>query len=524
MRMSLLSRRNVLKVAGAGAGAAVLAALLPPVSAQAAVYTHPGLLHTEADFTRMATQVGAGLQPWKAGYDRLAANAHSQASWKPNPQTSITRGAGWPNNYQAAYNDIAAAYQNALAWKVTGNSANARTAVAILNGWASSLTVIQGSADRFLAAGLYGYQFANAAEIMRGYPGFNLAAFQYMMRKVFYPVNNEFLLHHNGACITNYWANWDLCTMNSILAIGVLCDDSSMVNQAIDYFYNGAGNGSIKHLIPYVYADGTAQCQESGRDQGHTMLDVALIGSFCQMAWNQGIDLYGYDNNRVLKMCEYVAKYNLGNDVQYTPYSWQSGSTCGGWSTQSVVSPWARGNVRPAWALIYSHYVQLKGLPAPYVTAYKDMVGTEGGGGDYGSTSGGFDQLGFGTLAYTLQANSENVPTESASPVATPSVPAAAPVTPTGSPSSAAPVTPAAQVTTPTLSSSSAAPITSDVSPPSAVTPSATSSGVPQAVGAQAGELAYTGFESAPLIGAGALLAVSGGAAVLFGSWRKRQH
>jgi hypothetical protein len=31
---------------------------------------------------------------------------------------------------------------------------------------------------------------------------------------------------------------------------------------------------------------------------------------------------------------------------------------------------------------------------------YYNLVHPEGGGGDYGSTSGGYDQLGFGTLMY----------------------------------------------------------------------------------------------------------------------------
>lgn len=35
------------------------------------------------------------------------------------------------------------------------------------------------------------------------------------------------------------------------------------------------------------------QVQESGRDQGHAMLDIALLGAFCQMAWNQGDALFG---------------------------------------------------------------------------------------------------------------------------------------------------------------------------------------------------------------------------------------
>ena len=414
-----LSRRAVLGAVGLGVAAAATAAgpaharpprntaraATIPAASAATAYAHPGMLHTQTDLNRMATQVAAGAQPWKASWDRLARNSHAASTWTANPQSSIIRGSGCSENYGIAYNDIAAAYQNALYWHVTGDTAHADAAAAILNGWASTLGDISlCSTDGYLAAGLYGYEFANAAELMRGYSGFDLAAFQNMMLSVFYPVNDDFLVNHHGACIHHYWANWDLCNMCSILAIGILCDDGAKVSQAIDYFYNGAGNGSINNLTPFAYSDGTAQCQESGRDQGHCGLDVALVGAFCQMAWNQGYDLFGYENNRVLQMCEYIAKYNLGNNVSYTTYTWYDGTGCTTLESQTTISSSSRGNVRPCWALIASHYVGVKGLSAPYSSAYAALVSPEGGGGDYGSTSGGFDQLGFGTLAHTLKS------------------------------------------------------------------------------------------------------------------------
>ena len=61
---------------------------------------------------------------------------------------------------------------------------------------------------------------------MRDYDGLDLAAFRHMMVSVFYPLNNSFLTNHNDACITDYWANWDLCTMASIMDIGILTDDA----------------------------------------------------------------------------------------------------------------------------------------------------------------------------------------------------------------------------------------------------------------------------------------------------------
>jgi hypothetical protein len=384
--------------ASASASASAGAARTPTARAAQA---YPALLHTESDFARMASKVSAGAQPWTAGWNRLVANPHSQSTWKANPQATVVRGGAGTQNYRTMYNDIHAAYQNALRWKISGEAAHGDAARDILNAWSATLKTLTGDADRFLAAGIYGYQFANAAALMRGYPGFDLGRFQRMMLSVFYPMNDDFLTHHNGACITNYWANWDLCTMASILGIGILCEDQALVNQAVDYFESGPGNGAVAHAVPFLYPGGLGQWQESGRDQGHTMLGIGLMGAVCEMAWNQGIDLYGYDESRFLRGCEYVASYNLGNEVPFTTYVWRNGDTCA-WQSQSAISSGSRGQNRPIWELVYNHYVKRQGMSAPHVTAYAALVRPEGGGGDYGPDSGGYDQLGFGTLTATI--------------------------------------------------------------------------------------------------------------------------
>jgi len=71
--------------------------------------------------------------------------------------------------------------------------------------------------------------------------------------------------------------------------------------------------------------------------------------------------------------------------------------------TQDRIADAGRGNIRPAWELLYNHYVVLKGLNAPYSSMYAEKLRPEGGGGNYGPNSGGFDQLGYGTLTFTLK-------------------------------------------------------------------------------------------------------------------------
>ncbi|MFE5819306.1 alginate lyase family protein [Streptomyces sp. NPDC056479] len=393
----------MLKAAGATAGAAGIGtAVLPTPATAADAYAHPGLLHTRADLDRMAAKVKAGASPHTAGFARLTANRHAQRGWTANPQATVVRG-GSGQNYGILYNDVHAAYQNALRGHISGDGAHLDTAVAILNAWSAELTGVGGNADRFLAAGLYGYQIANAAELVRDHPDFELDRFREMLTGVFAPLSDDFLVRHNGAVVSNYWTNWDLAAMCCVLATGILCDDRAQVARAVDYFKHGEGLGAIRNAIPVVHDDGLAEWLEAGRDQGHALLGVGLMGTFCEMAWNQGIDLYGYDDSRFLKGAQYVAKWAMGGEVPFTANTRRKGAI-NGWSGSETVTeaaPVDPAMTRPIWAMIANHYTRRRGLPASYLTRIAAKSAPEGGGGDYGPNSGGYDQLGFGTLAFT---------------------------------------------------------------------------------------------------------------------------
>lgn len=358
-------------------------------------FVHPGLLHTEADFDRMRAKVLAGEQPWLSGWNALLNTGRSHLGNTPRPLETVIRG-GDDQNFSQLYIDVARTYQLAVRWKVSGDTAYADKAVEFLNAWAYTMKTITGNADRFLAAGIYGYQFANAGEIMRTYSGYapaDFAQFQSLMLNVFYPLNHQFLLDHNGSNITNYWANWDQCTLASILAIGVLCDREDIYNEAMTYYKTGPGNGASSQAVPYIHPGYLGQWQESSRDQGHSTLGIGLASAFCEMGWNQGDDFYGYDNNRFLAGVEYAAKSNLTDadgqlyDMPFNTYVNRQGTGTG-------VSPAGRPFLRPVWEMAYNHYVNRKGLAAPYTALMAAKVRPEYDGGNG-------DQLGIGTLAFT---------------------------------------------------------------------------------------------------------------------------
>lgn len=380
-------------------GLIALAGMAVAQPGSALAMRHPGALNSDAEFLARAVGISQKVQPWTAVFDKLRANAHDRPDYMPRPVALVVRGAargGPPENYGTLFNDAAAAYALALDWRLSGDTQRGAAAARILTAWGNTIQGIDGSSDKYLASGLYGYQLAVAAETLRGFSGWREADAQALkgaLLRVFAPMNQAFLTNHNGTPVDHYWANWDLANIASLMAIGVFTDRRDLYDQARDYYLHGAGNGSIGHAAWKVYPGGLAQWQESGRDQAHSMLGIGLAGTICEIAWQQGDDLFGADDNRLLAAARYVAKYNLGEDVPYTPYQ-------DSLATQPVISAGGRGQVRPIWALIYGHYVGRQHLDAPEIAAIMRRDGIEGGGGDYGSTSGGFDQLGYGTLTF----------------------------------------------------------------------------------------------------------------------------
>lgn len=369
---------------------------------------HPGGLNVTEDFDRIKAAISANNPDIIAGYNKLAANSHAQLSYSPGAVDTLIRGGNSreqpkSDNYSKAFNDAAAAYQLALRWKIDGDTRYADRAILILNAWASTCKALSGDPNVFLAAGFYGYQFAQAGELMRDYAGWakaDFTAFQNWMLTVFYPLNHRFLIDHNNTCADHYWANWDLGNIASVMSIGILTDKRTLYNEAVNYLQRGAGNGNLRKAIWYVYeGQDLAQLQESGRDQGHASLVVAMLGTICEIAWHQGDDFYGFGNNLVLKGAEYNAKYNSAwETVPYQPYAYKD---CDTTIMQNVISEEERGDVRPIYTILYGHYVKRKGLKANYIQNAMNKSFPEGGGGDYSPNSGGYDQLGFGTLLYT---------------------------------------------------------------------------------------------------------------------------
>ena len=278
--------------------------------AAATAFVHPGALHTAKDFERVSTHLASKDQPWSKAWNLLTSSSYAQSSYQPKPQVVVYRGDNGDHaqNYQYLYRDAAAAYQLAVRWKVSNDSSYADAAVNVLSSWAVTLTSLEGSSDKFLAAGIYGYQLANAAELMADYTGWNnknKTATANMLTNIFANMNNKFLGNHNGQSHYHYYANWDLCNLASLIATAIFTENQTMYDNAVKYVHSGPSNGAfpvfgIANFTEQTNGKVLTQGQEAGRDQGHATLDFVLLGVIAQQAYNQGDDLFSDYKNEIL--------------------------------------------------------------------------------------------------------------------------------------------------------------------------------------------------------------------------------
>ena len=371
---------------------------IAPFVISAQTFIHPGLLHSKEDLERMKIALLQKQEPIYSGYLKFIQNPASQSAYKIlGPLSMVGRN---PTIGQKEYDsDANAAHQNAIMWCLTGNKEYADKAIKILNAWSSTLKSITGR-DAVLMAGLGPFKMVNAAEIIRytnaGWDEKDIRQTEQHFKEVIYPVIKDFAPFANG--------NWDAAAIKTMMAIGVFCNDRDIFERALHYYENGWGNGSLTHYI--INKEG--QIQESGRDQAHTQLGIAMLAECSEIAWHQGLNLYGFDDNRLLKGFEYVAKFNLGNDdVPFVPWLDRTGKY-----KHTVISQIARNHLRSVYEQIYNHYVNRMKLNAPFVIQAVAKIRPEGPGNP------GADHPGYGTFYFAQSAQSDTTKTPVTAPVA----------------------------------------------------------------------------------------------------------
>ncbi len=349
-----------------------------------AAFNHPGLLHSRNQLDLIKNKIAVSQEPWMSGYTSLC--THSQADYNYSVNggyATVGRGNDPGDNVNKGEfdADCNAAHYNALMWFITEDQRHADKAIQILNAYSETLVEIIGT-DKILMASLNGAKLLYAAEILRytdaGWQADDVIRFESMMLNIFYPIIQDFATFANG--------NWGTGCVKTMMAIGVFCNNQTIFDRAVNWFYNGTGNGSLSNYI--INKDG--QCQESGRDQQHAQLGIAHLAEAAEIGWNQGLDLYDALNNRILKGFEYTAKYNLGFNVPFTVHLDTTGKYY-----HTEISPEGRGLFRPVYEMVFHHYRNRKNIACPYIYQVLNQIPPEGAG-PYA------DCCGFGTVLFSL--------------------------------------------------------------------------------------------------------------------------
>ena len=439
-------------------------------------FVHPGLSHKQSDLERMRAMVAAKINPWYNSFLSLSKESGAKYTYSVRGNSSITKVVQGGENYSAMSSDVRASYLNALMWAVTGDERHAQKAVEIFNAW-QNLSHFETIATKSLDSGRMGWILIEAAEIIaHTYDGWQPADIQKFKNMLVHPGYSNTTVP--DGTYTFYWnaymgdsgrhGNQDLFGWRLVTAIGVFTDNEIMYDRAFRYVTNQKSrnddlnyepgppitspdcintndyydeyrrlgqnnhtpdygyNGVVNH---YIWENG--QGQESSRDQDHAVLGVGMIASIAEIAWNQGDDIYGMFDNRILKGYEWALRYNISFKYSFPDQSepWEpSGYTevadeatfenglfikrfdrSGRWFSKKPNPHYeknftdvSRGNFkgakRPIYELAYAHYKIRLGLDDEAVKWTKramDITNNESGNEKSGWS---LDHLGWGGL------------------------------------------------------------------------------------------------------------------------------
>ncbi len=335
-----------------------LFAILVGLSAQARAFTHPCVPTTLAELDTIKANLDK--QPWKSGYEGLLGDWHSLLTYNMggpfelvsrNPHINLTH---WRN-------DMVAIYNMARLWYFTGNEAYAQKAHDILIAWATVNKTYTGQ-ESGLDLGDYAIAYAGGASILRGtWPGWT-AADTATVKNWF---GNVLWAGSSAQYHTLGPANKGALCMASGLALATFCDDTEKFNFLIDQFRASASSG-LRNTLPI------GEMGETGRDAGHAYGDLKSKTLIAEIAWKQGIDLYGEMDNRLLAVGEYYARNTYIFDNPFVPYG-----TIDWTYYENAEGPY--NAARDAFYMLQNAYKNRKGLPTPWIDRKMEQQGVDGG-------------------------------------------------------------------------------------------------------------------------------------------------
>ena len=364
------------------------------------VFNHPGGILSNADLERIKQHVDAGDEPWASCWKNLQSDNAAKSTYTASASAEI---GGSNGTRQRAAADAYAAMLNAIEWHVTGKTAYADCAARIFTAWGKSLTTASAELFQYPCRAMI-----VAAEMLRnadgsfykGWAATDRDQFLGKVRTVMYPACKKFCTYQNGH------PSWYTPAALGVIAAGVLLDDSTIYQEGYNLMiatnhWGTMYGGSIEP---------SGQMREMSRDNVHAGLTLGDIAQACLVAWNQGDDLFGEGDNRLLKGMEYWCRYNTGHtDTPFVPLDCSGLDNATGYSFYYIATHSNGFRLQPdacSFEAVYHHYKEVKGMDAdkefPYLTIASRLARPDTNN----------QMLGYGTLLFTIHANASPYMTE----------------------------------------------------------------------------------------------------------------
>ncbi len=328
-------------------------------------FNHPGIFHSAEQLAVVKSKIEAGEEPWKSAYQEMKESSQSSLSYEPRARANVE--CGGHNRPNHGCDDITqdgrTAYTHALHWILTGKQAHADKAIEILNAWANVHKETTNK-NAPLVIGWAGPHFINAAELLRysdsGWTDSDIAAFEDYIRAVYIPVTDN---------RTPPTPNWLFSILEVRMAVAVFTEDEKLWNECLETWRHRIvtsiyqtsdgkepvrfGDESDAFMRKWwygawqrgVWVDGISQ--ETCRDMPHNQMGLKGMMTTAEIAWHQGVDLYGEEKKRLADYMEFHAKILMGDPTPMDLCTINKNST------------------RPTWEIGYNHLVNVKGMELP---------------------------------------------------------------------------------------------------------------------------------------------------------------
>jgi hypothetical protein len=324
-------------------------------------FKHPSIISTQEALDGLKGRITSSPAA-KSGYEKFAASKYIDLK-RPHTPYAIVRvaGSGTCPEETAFRDDSQAAYATALMWVITGDNRYRDKSMAILNDWAATFESMPGSGQPWLESAWAVPIWVGAADIIRYYKN-GAAGWKPEQIAAFDIVINKLVKTARGALGKSN--NWGTSANFAVMAAAVYQNDEASYLEAVK---------AHKWYLSGVSKPIGALGSDYLRDPWHPQYTILNWIQSCEVAWNQGDDLYGITLNgeslpRLAICLEHFAKLFMGE--MPNPVGLKKGNYQGG----------HKG--RQGYDMAYNHYINRKNMVASMPTFAKMVPEWRPGGID----------------------------------------------------------------------------------------------------------------------------------------------